>query len=154
MGPLYLGKMGTFVNFRYINNLALRCPAWRSLNNNVINEAKNFTGFWFYFKLSNFSINLLSLEQSGTWASWGTPIWSADSSFTQISDTLESSARPARRDAQQGRVLKLGCCIVFSVQPRPGFVSVCVLCNVIVIVTASITALHRKLSDWLLAMWS
>ena len=22
MGPLYLGKMGTFVNFRYINNLA------------------------------------------------------------------------------------------------------------------------------------
>ena len=23
MGPLYLGKMGTFVNFRYINNLAL-----------------------------------------------------------------------------------------------------------------------------------
>ena len=23
MGPLYLGKMGTFVNFRYINNLAV-----------------------------------------------------------------------------------------------------------------------------------
>ena len=23
MDPLYLGKMGTFVNFRYINNLAL-----------------------------------------------------------------------------------------------------------------------------------
>ena len=26
MGPLYLGKMGTFVNFRYINNLAFRRP--------------------------------------------------------------------------------------------------------------------------------
>ena len=24
MGPLYLGKMGTFVNFRYINNLAIK----------------------------------------------------------------------------------------------------------------------------------
>ena len=26
MGPLYLGKMGTFVNFRYINNLAIDWP--------------------------------------------------------------------------------------------------------------------------------
>ena len=26
MGPLYLGKMGTFVNFRYINNLAQGTP--------------------------------------------------------------------------------------------------------------------------------
>ena len=26
MGPIYLGKKGTFVNFRYINNLASRLP--------------------------------------------------------------------------------------------------------------------------------
>ena len=35
MGPFYLGKMGTFVNFRYINNLAVNPPITTRVQNSL-----------------------------------------------------------------------------------------------------------------------
>ena len=42
MGPLYLGKMGTFANFRYINNLAMISTSVLSTLHIMMNPNMNY----------------------------------------------------------------------------------------------------------------
>jgi len=42
MGPLYLGKMGTFANFRYINNLAMISTSVLSTLHITMNPNMNY----------------------------------------------------------------------------------------------------------------